>query len=158
MELVKNKRIDELEAAMLTSFDTVDCPLVHRFVPGMYIREIFMPKGSLITSLIHKTKHPFFVLKGTVSVYSENDGQQLFQAGDKGITIPGTRRVLFILEDCVWVTCHATSVQPKDDSPQAILDAVKIIEDEIIEKHTNELLGGVIKNNVLTQTNQLCHF
>src|SRR5215203_343695 len=98
---VKNmgNRIDELEQVLVNNFPAVDCPLTHRFTPGMYIREIFMPKGSTVTSLIHKTTHPFFVLKGKVSVYSENDGQQLIEAPFVGITTPNTRRVLYIHED-----------------------------------------------------------
>lgn len=145
-------RIDELEAALLSNFEPLDCPLKHRFTPGMYIREIFMPKGAVVTSLIHKTTHPFFILQGKVSVYSENDGEQLLEAPFVGVTRPGTRRVLYILEDCVWATCHPTDIQPKDDSEEAVLEAVNLIGGQIIEPHENEFLGGVIKNNVLTET------
>lgn len=148
----KNERIDELEAALLDNFETVDCPLKHRFVPGMYIREIFMPKNSIITSLIHNTTHPFFILQGKVSVFSENDGVQVLEAPYVGITTPNTRRVLRIHEDCVWVTCHVTDIQPKDNSEESILEAANLVVDEITDKHTNEYLGGVIKNNVLVKT------
>ena len=53
---VNDARIDELELKMVTDFDHVECPLVHRFTNKMYIREIFMPKGTLVTSKIHKRK------------------------------------------------------------------------------------------------------
>lgn len=151
----KNKRMDELELALLENFDTVDCPLVHRFVPGMYIREIFMPKDAVVTSLIHKTTHPFFILQGKVSVFSENDGTQQLEAPYSGITTPGTRRVLKIHENTIWVTCHPTDIQPTDDSEEAIQEAVDKITDEIIEKHINEFLGGVVKNNVLVAEQEL---
>lgn len=143
-----NDKIDELELIM-KGYEPVDCPLKHRFTPGMYIREIFMPKDSYITSLIHKTKHPFFVLEGEVSVYSENDGVQLLKAGDVGITLPNTRRVLYTHENTRWATCHATDIKPKDDSEQSILEAVNLIADEIIEVHENKLIGGVVRNNVI---------
>ena len=98
-EKTVNDEIDKLEDLLLSNFPLVDCPLKHTFVPGMYIREIFMPKGSVVTSMIHKTKHPYFIIDGAVLVYSENDGEQFLQCGDRGITMPGTRRVLKIIEE-----------------------------------------------------------
>lgn len=155
-----HQRMDELEVAMLTNLPLVECPLKHTFVPGMYIREIFMPKGSLITSLIHKTEHPFFILKGSAKVKITQDEWQELSAPYSGITYPGTRRILYIEEDCIWVTVHRTEVEPVDDSREAILAAVDLITDELIEKHENKLLGGVIRNNVLMdlkQKEELCH-
>lgn len=149
--LETNDKIDELESRMI-DYPKVDCPLVHRFIGGTYVREIFMPAGSMVTSMIHKTTHPFFVLKGRVSVYSENDGVQVLEAPYIGATTPNTRRVLYIHEDTVWATVHLTDIKPEDDSEEEVLKAVQLIEDAIIEKHENPLLGGVIKNNVLTKS------
>ena len=151
-EVVINDEIDKLEEMLLENFPLVDCPLKHTFVPGMYIREIFMPKGTVVTSMIHKTKHPYFVMDGVVLVCSENDGEQLLSGGDSGITLPNTRRVLQILEDTIWITCHVTDIQPENDSEEAVLKAVDLITDTIIEKHENKLLGGVLKNNVLIKS------
>lgn len=100
--------IDRLEEAMRASPHQVDCPLVHRFVPGMYIREIFMPRGTRLTSKVHRTRHPFVITKGRVSVWTEREGMQHFTAPYFGITEPGTRRVLEIHEDTVWITFHPT--------------------------------------------------
>lgn len=143
-------RIDQLEQVMLENAPMVDCPLNHKFTPGLYIREVFMPKGTLITSQIHKTCHPFFILKGCVSVFSENDGEQLLRAPYSGITMPGTRRVLKIHEDTIWITCHPTDIEPENDSEEAIQMAVALIGVEIIEPHVNELIGGEIKNNIIS--------
>ena len=156
---VKHNSIDELEAALLGNFETVDCPVTHRFTEGMYIREIFMPKGSVVTSLIHKTNHPFFILKGKVSVFSENDGKQLLEAPYVGITTPNTRRVLKIHEDCIWATCHPTDIQPKDNSEESILEAVNLVRDAIIEPHENSVLMATIINNKITNNinSSVCH-
>lgn len=83
--------------------------LTERGTPGLYSRELFMPKGMLCTSRVHKTCHQFVVSEGAVTVYNTvGDTQDLFLAGHHGITYPGTRRVLFIHEDCRWVTFHPT--------------------------------------------------
>jgi hypothetical protein len=82
-------------------------PLKHTFSDGLYIREIFMPKGQLITTGIHKQEHAYFVQKGKVRVLTEN-GMQHIQAPHNGITKPGTKRVIYTEEDTIWITVHAT--------------------------------------------------
>lgn len=104
------------------------CPVTHRFTPGLYIREIFMPAGTVLTSKIHKTEHPFAVLCGEVEVFTDG-GIELIVAPHMGITKPGTRRVLRIIKDTVWVTFHATQ---KTDPAE--------IEEDIIEIRTNPYL------------------
>jgi hypothetical protein len=150
IEIPLSDKIDELEAAMMVC-DPVDCPLNHKFLPGIYIREILMPAGSLVTSMIHKTTHAYFVLQGKVSVISENFGEQYIESPFTGTTLPNTRRVLYIHENCVWITVHPTSIQPKDGSPEALMEAVALIEDEILDKRENPLIGGRIKNNIITK-------
>ena len=153
MEVALNDNIDILEAALIAEADPIICPLKHTFIPGFYIREIFMPKGiegkvNLVTSRIHNTFHPFFILKGRVAVFSENDGEQILEAPYSGITTPNTRRVLKIIEDTVWTTVHATDIVPKDDSVQAIENAANEVAETILAKHENPLIGGHFVNNV----------
>lgn len=144
-----DKRIDELEAIMLAGFISIDCPVKHLFAPGMYIRTIEMKKGITVTSLIHKTIHPYFIMKGKVAVFSEVSGGEVIKAPYNGITYCGTRRILRILEETVWSTVHLTNIQPVDESDDAITEAVDKIYEEIIEIHKNEFLGGVLRNNVI---------
>jgi hypothetical protein len=86
----------------------VNCPLVHRFTTGMYIREIHMPAGIVVTSRIHKTQHPFVITKGVCEVVKEDGTHEVLKAPYTGITEAGTRRVLLIHEDTVWTTFHNT--------------------------------------------------
>ena len=46
-------------------------PLKQHIEGGMYTREIFMPKGNLIVSMIHKQNHPSFLLKGKLSFITD---------------------------------------------------------------------------------------
>jgi len=104
-EKVLNHSIDELESVMLDNFPIIDCPVTNRFTDGMYVREIFMPAGAFITSKIHKTQHQYFILKGKVIVWIDGI-EQILEAPYIGVTEPGTRRVLYILEDTIWATSH----------------------------------------------------
>jgi len=115
--------------------DSDNCPLKHTFVDGAYVREIFMPKGMLITSKIHKFKHPYFVLKGDVSVMTE-DGPVRIKAPFAGVTPVGTKRLLYTHEDTVWITVHVTKETDLDK-----------IENEVIAKSFKEL--GIETNESL---------
>lgn len=150
MDSLIDHKIDELELAM-QEYDPVDCPLTHTFTPNLYTRIIFMKKGTLITSRIHRTRHQFAILAGTVLVKIKDGEWERLSAPYNGITEAGTRRILYIEEDCVWMTMHYTDVQPMDDSEESLLEAVKKVEDIIIEPYENKLLGGIIKNNILIE-------
>jgi len=145
-------RLDELEVAMLENCEPVHCLTTHRFTDGMYIREIFMPAGSLITNKVHKTEHPYIVSYGKVAVSIDGDEWDEITAPYTGITKPGTRRILYILEDCIWTTFHRVDDMKSeyndlnDDEKENI---VKEIEEKILEPHVNYLTGTDIKTEYL---------
>jgi hypothetical protein len=97
-----------------------ELPLVHRFTPGLYIREIYMPKDTVLTSLLHLTTHPFFIMKGDVSVWYHGIPVQRYRAPYTGITEAGTRRLLLTHEDTIWTTVHATDLTDPDEIAEAI--------------------------------------
>jgi len=101
--------------------------LKHTFADGTYIRQITMLKGTLLTSRIHKIEHPYFVMKGECSVLTE-EGSVKIKAPYWGITKPGTKRLIYIHEDTVWITVHA--MEKKD---------LKDIEDDITFKTYDEV-------------------
>lgn len=104
-------------------------PLKHTFVPGVYCREIFAPKGVLIATKLHKTEHVIFMLKGDVSVLSE-EGVKRFSGPCMLISPVGAKRVVYTHEDTVWINVHA--------NPENITDLV-MLEEKIIAKNYNEL-------------------
>tara|TARA_Y100000114_G_scaffold155520_1_gene179913 strand:- start:560 stop:1081 length:522 start_codon:yes stop_codon:yes gene_type:complete len=94
-------------------------PLKHTFADGLYIREIFMPKGQIISTGIHKKEHPYFILKGDISVLTD-EGIKRIKAPYNGITKPGTKRLIYMHEDSVWITVHATD----KSTPEEVLEDV----------------------------------
>lgn len=116
--------MNELEQFMVNQPVLPECPVEHRFTPGLYSRTIYMGAGRLVASKIHRTEHQFVVSQGRLKVWTEQAGWVEMQAPIVGITKPGTRRALLILEDTVWTTFHPTP-----------LTNVAEIEAEIIEPH-----------------------
>ena len=107
-----------------------ETPLRHTFTPGLYAREITMPRGAVVVSKIHKTEHPYVVSKGKCRVFIEGVGWQTIQAPHFGITKPMTRRVLVILEDTVWATFHPTDKKTVDEVETEIIFPRKQLQQE----------------------------
>jgi len=120
----------------------VDLPLVHRFTPGMYIREIFMPAGTLVTSAFHKTQHPYVISKGSVLVWIPGETPVRLKAPHTGITDAGTQRLLYIEEDTQWTTFHLNLDDEQD---------IDIIDKRIVDRNTNQF-----KNLTQEEIQALC--
>lgn len=138
-----HKRIDELEATIVDNLKLIDVPVKHLFTKGMYIREVRIPKGSIVTSKIHKTEHPFTISKGKVRVMIDGVWEELC-APYTGITPKNTRRVVMVMKDVVWTTYHKyPSITGKENSlPLEKQDEIADkIENRIIQTHKNALIN-----------------
>jgi hypothetical protein len=125
--LTEPSPLDLLEQAM-TRAPQARCPVVHRFTPGLYCREIFIPAGTLLTSAVHKTMHPFVISAGIIRVQEEGHEPVTYEAPYTGVTTPATRRLLYAVTDTIWTTFHPTTREPWElrelladlvDDPQA---------------------------------------
>lgn len=126
--------INNIEDEMM-QHEQVDCPLQHFFTPGLYTRQIFIPKGTHIISKIHNTAHPYIISVGKVKVFTEEEGTCILTAPHMGITKPLTRRVLIALEDTVWTTFHATDKTTVDEVEKDIM----ISKEEFLKLNRKEL-------------------
>jgi hypothetical protein len=104
-----NDPLNLLEAELI-KYDGPECPVTHRFTPNLYTREIFIPKYSLLTSLLHLTTQPFFILQGDVSVWAHGIPAERYKAPYIGITKAGTRRLVYAHEDTIWAACFVTTL------------------------------------------------
>jgi len=127
-------RLDRWEA-FVSDKPQVECPLRHTYPEGMYVREIFAPAGSIITSRIHRFDHPFFLLKGKLTVISETEGLATYTAPAHGITLPKTRRAIFIHEDTVWVTVHL-NLDNKTDHEELLNDLTYVGQNQYLLCHS----------------------
>lgn len=128
--LAFEKQIVDLGGLVGHACDESLMPLKHTFVDGAYIREIFMPAGTVLTSKIHKIQHPYFVMQGKCSVRTE-DAIFHIEAPFHGITEPGTKRILIIHEDTIWITVHVTNEIDLDKIEEQII--AKTFDDIPIE-------------------------
>ena len=104
------------ECPTATFGDSPDCPLFHSFSDGIYVREIQIPAGKLLVGKIHKHEHPNFLLRGKVSVLTEDGGMEYLEAPCYMISPAGTKRVVYVHEDCCWVTVHKTDAENPEEA------------------------------------------
>lgn len=117
------------DMANTEDFELKNCPIQNIFTDELYTRVIEMKAGYRVVSKIHKTNHPFFILKGKCVIY-DNGEEIVLEAPYVGITKAGTRRILLILEDTIFSTVHSN---PDNEN-------LEQIEERIIEKHINNFL------------------
>lgn len=84
-----------------------DCPVRHIFAPGVYLREMTIPKGTIIIGKIHRHAHPNIISAGKVRVVTETGSHEL-TAPHTFVSEVGTKRVVYALEDTIWTTVHVT--------------------------------------------------
>jgi hypothetical protein len=91
----------------------IEVPVTHYFSTGVYAREIFIPKGSLIVGKIHKYDQINIISKGDISVVSEQ-GPIRIKAPYTIVSPAGTKRIAYVNEDTVWTTIHPNPKDEKD--------------------------------------------
>jgi len=139
-------KINELENAVINADGGMTGEVLHRtnpvkhtFAGGCYIREIYNPANELIITKIHKKEHPFFLMKGEMSILTET-GIQHIKAPYQGITKPGTKRAIYTHEECTFITVHATNNT-----------TIKDVEDEVVCTKYEDLPPGVDALEILKQ-------
>ena len=116
MSAVIEKRVDELTHAEKVTYlvqefgkvEQVECPVQHHFAPGVYLREIFMPAGTVVIGKIHKTEHFNLIERGLCSIVHDDGTREYLQAPMTFVSKAGVQKVLYIHEDTVWKTIHVT--------------------------------------------------
>jgi quercetin dioxygenase-like cupin family protein len=88
--------------------DTEQLPVEHLFGGGTCIRQMFLPKGTVVVGKIHRHAHPNFLMQGEVIVVTEGGGRQHIKAPHSMISPAGTKRVVYAIEDSIWAVVHVT--------------------------------------------------
>ena len=88
-------------------------PLKHTFADGIYIRQMDMKAGSAVVGAIHNHLHVWFLLTGRLAVATE-DSIEEFVAPCYVLATPGSKRVIYAIEDSIFVNIHKNPDNIKD--------------------------------------------
>lgn len=104
---INEQKIQTLEKEFL-KLPQVECSLVHRFGPNIYIREVFIPAGTFSIGHYQNTTHVNVMLKGRVTMVNEDGSHTELIAPVTFISGPG-RKIGYIHEDMVWQNIYSTN-------------------------------------------------
>ena len=101
-----SQKVDHLLAAM-DQLPQTDCQTKHYFGPGIYIREVTMPAGTVVVGKPHRKEHMCVMLQGRMIVVQGDGTKQELVAP---LTFVGSagRKVAYILETTVFQNILAT--------------------------------------------------
>lgn len=113
-------RVDDLQAFMLEQ-PQADIPVRNVFSGGVYAREIFIPKGTMLVGKVHMTEHLNICLKGDLTFLTV-DGPKRIKAPAMFSSPAGTKKLAYANEDSIWVNVHPDL----GEDPDTIIDAITV--------------------------------
>ena len=118
------EQIQALERRM-RDLPQLEIKTTNTFADGLYIRTIHVPAGATITGKIHATEHIFTLIKGEMTVVTE-EGRQRIKAPFQAVCKPGLKRAGYAHTDCVCSNVHIT-----DETDLVRLEAELIVPEAI---------------------------
>lgn len=106
-DLTTAKSKEELALALIKE-EQVRCAVIHRFGPGIYIREATYPPNTLIVGMTHTSEHYNILLKGTIRVIDGKGNAAQLSAPFMFVAPPGSK-VGYTLTEVVWQNIYATN-------------------------------------------------
>lgn len=138
--LTMRQKVEKLERSMY-SMPQAECPVRHYFAPGMYAREITIPKGVTLVGAIHKTENLCILSKGKLQLVTEG-GTVVIEAPAIVTCKAEAKNAALALEDAVW-----TNFLP---NPTNETDTDKLVE-VFTHSKAAELLGGKDNPQLIAQ-------
>ena len=123
----------QLAEAML-QFPQQHCSVVHRFGPGVYIREATYPANVLIVGLEHVSEHINMLLKGRINVIDDYGNIQTLTAPHMFVAKAGNK-IGYTLEEVVWQNIYATT-----ETDIGVLEKTLFKTPEMFNKHLENKL------------------
>ena len=100
------RTVEDLERVML-GMEQAECPVIHHFAPGVYVREVRMKAGTFAIGHHQNFEHLNVFIAGKVLMYLEDGSTRILEAPMTFVGKPG-RKVGLILEDVIWQNVYAT--------------------------------------------------
>lgn len=106
----------------LSQLPQAQCPVIHRFAPGVYLREIHMPADTIVIGKVHKTEHFNVLVQGACLIVHDDGSREELRAPMTFVSKAGVQKVLYILADMIWQTIHVTAETDMDKLEAEIVE------------------------------------
>ena len=131
---VPRAQIMGLEQAILESPHQIDMVqnTYHHFAEGIYLRELFIPAGVVLTGKIHTTQHLTIIARGTVRITTDF-GVEEITGPAVFVSEVGAKKAMYAITDVTLMNPHPTNER----------DIVKI-EEKFIAPSFDELANRLV--------------
>lgn len=124
-------------------------PVRHLFSGGIYAREIFLPKNTILTGRMYLIDHIDLMLFGDITV-TNDDGPKRLTGYNVLPGIAGKKRAGMVHEDTLWITFCAV----EEETEEYYLERVAIEDSSNFERsllERNSIDESVIKRAFISQ-------
>ena len=104
--VVNEHKIQIVEKEFLKE-EQASCSVTHKFGPGIYIREVILPAGSMVVGHCHKQPHLNIMIAGRLALIGE-DGKSTELIAPYTFTAPAGRKIAYVYETVLWHNVYAT--------------------------------------------------
>jgi hypothetical protein len=105
-------QIEHLESHLI-GLPQTEIPATHRFAPGLYMREIRVPAGTLMTGRVHRFEHVSVMVSGAMTTLVDGEMKRI-EGYHPFIAPAGTKRVGYTHTEVVWLTVHLNPDELRD--------------------------------------------
>lgn len=172
-DLTSSVSIEQVEQHML-ELPQVECPVVHHFGPGIYVREVTLKAGAIVVGHHQKHEHLNIVLTGRVALIGDDGLIKIIDAPLIFVGKPG-RKMGCIISDCVWHNIYATDERDVEKLEAMLFEKsapwkahqermfVQLTDERAVDRESYEAMAAStgltaeeIKVQVESETDQIC--
>jgi quercetin dioxygenase-like cupin family protein len=132
--IVRNNHIEGMFGDGKSIAKSPDVTIKHSFADQVYIRQMNLKKDYVIVGAIHNHLHAWFLLSGKVII--NNNGEKIEHVAPcYTVSEPGSKRLIYAIEDSVFVNIHKNPSNTKD-----IEELEKEIVSMTMEEYNNKTI------------------
>jgi len=107
---------------LILQHNQTECPVIHSFGPGIYIREVTFFKGIFVIGHRQKKEHLNIMLSGKIAMIDEKTLQvNEITAPLRFVGKPG-RKMGYVIETCTWLNVYSTDETDIEKLEEMFLD------------------------------------
>ena len=132
--MVENNHVDGIFGDGKSIANSPDVAIKHSFADQVYIRQMNLKKDYVIVGAIHNHLHAWFLLSGKVII--NNNGEKIEHVAPcYTVSKPGSKRLIYAVEDSVFVNTHKNPSNTKN-----IEELEKEIVSMTMEEYNNKTI------------------
>lgn len=112
----------------------VELALQHLFLPGVCVRSMFIPAGTLLAGKIHKHLHVAILAQGTIRL-ADDDNAFVVSAPYIAYGKAGIKRLGYAETDCTFINVLSTGLTDIDElEKEMVVDTFEEFEQYLLEE------------------------